>query len=77
MRRSRISVKPNFRAGGRAGTESEQVSQRASHTWDTIPASEAEVGQPTPPQQQNVTLKENSDYVGIKDAPEIPSQVNL
>lgn len=77
MRRSRISVKPNFRAGNRTGTEGEQASQGVSETGDNLPAVEAEEGaRPAPSPQQNISLKELSEDVDIKDAPEIPSQIN-
>lgn len=77
MRRSRISVKPNFRAGNRTGTGGEQASQRASEAGDTLPAVEAEeVAKPAPSQQQTVALKEPSEDVRIKDTPEMSSQMN-
>lgn len=76
MRRSRISVKPNFRAGSRTGTESEQVSQRTGDAGDILPAGEAEeVERPALCKQQNVALKDNSEDVGVKGVPEMPSQM--
>ncbi|XP_034155230.2 transcription factor TFIIIB component B'' homolog isoform X1 [Pangasianodon hypophthalmus] len=75
MRRSRISVKPNFRPGSRTGTESEQVSQGVSEAGDTLPAVEVEVPRPAPSHQQNVALIEPSEDVAIKNAPEMPSKM--
>ncbi|MCJ8746931.1 hypothetical protein PDJAM_G00147480 [Pangasius djambal] len=76
MRRSRISVKPNFRPGNRTGTESEQVSQGVSEAGDTSTVGEAaEVARPTPSDQQSVALIEPSEDVAIKDAPEMPSKM--
>lgn len=77
MRRSRISIKPNFRPGNRTGTEGEQVSQRVREAGDTLPAVEAEeVARPAPFPQQNVALIERSEDVGIKDALEMLSTMN-
>ncbi|XP_047675083.1 transcription factor TFIIIB component B'' homolog isoform X2 [Tachysurus fulvidraco] len=77
MRRSRISVKPNFRPGNRTGTEGEQASQRASVAGDTLLTVDAEeLAKPAPSQQQNVTLKEPPDDVGLKETPEMPSKSN-
>ncbi|XP_060740266.1 uncharacterized protein LOC132855383 [Tachysurus vachellii] len=77
MRRSRISVKPNFRPGNRTGTEGEQASQRVSVAGDTLLAVDAEErAKPAPSHQQNVTLKEPPEDVGLKETPEMPSQLN-
>ncbi|KAK2845569.1 hypothetical protein Q7C36_010423 [Tachysurus vachellii] len=77
MRRSRISVKPNFRPGNRTGTEGEQASQRVSVAGDTLLAVDAEeLAKPAPSHQQNVTLKEPPEDVGLKETPEMPSQLN-
>lgn len=79
MRRSRISVKPNFRPGNRTGTEGQQVSQGVREAGGTLPAVEAQevvAGRPGPSHQENVALIERSEDVGMKDAPEIPSTMN-
>ncbi|MCI4392707.1 hypothetical protein PGIGA_G00148940 [Pangasianodon gigas] len=75
MRRSRISVKPNFRPGSRTATEGEQVSQGVSEASENSPAVEAEVPRPAPSHQQNVGLIVPSEDVAIKDAPEMPSKM--
>lgn len=73
MRRSRISVKPNFRAGNRTGAESERTSEEAREAGDLLPAVEADqVARPAPSHQQNVAQKD----VGIKDHSEMSPQIN-
>lgn len=75
MRRSRISIKPNFRPGNRSGTEGEHASQRASVAGDTLPAAEAEeVARSVTSHQPNMALKEPSEDVG-EDSHEMPSQM--
>lgn len=72
MRRSRISIKPNFRPGNRTGTEGEQATP-----GDTLPGVKAEeLAKPAPSDQQNVTLKEASEDVDVKETPEMPSNIN-
>lgn len=77
MRRSRISIKPNFRPGNRTGTEGEQASQRVSVAGDTLLAVDAEeLAKSAPSHQPNVTLKEPPDDVGLKERAEMPSKLN-
>lgn len=77
MRRSRISIKPNFRPGNRTGTEDEQATPRLGVAGDTLPEVKAEeLAKPAPSDQQNATLKEASEDVDVKETPEMPSNIN-
>lgn len=73
MRRSRISVKPNFRAGNRTGAEGDRTSEEAREAGDPLPAVEADqVARPAPSHQQSLVQKD----VGIKDPSEMSTQIN-
>ncbi|KAL7836585.1 hypothetical protein AOLI_G00278690 [Acnodon oligacanthus] len=75
MRRARISVKPNFRPGGRslpAGQQPSQTPADGNNTTPTVAAEEAV--RPSPSPQRNPPKEELAEAVGVENAPDSPSE---
>ncbi|KAL7839637.1 hypothetical protein SRHO_G00262950 [Serrasalmus rhombeus] len=75
MRRARISVKPNFRPGGRslpAGQQPSQTPADGNCTPPTVTAEEAV--RPPPSPQPKPPVDELAEAVGVENAPNSPSE---
>ncbi|XP_062874393.1 transcription factor TFIIIB component B'' homolog [Trichomycterus rosablanca] len=77
MRRSRISIKPNFRPGNRGSATGEQTSQGVAEAGETLPTNTAAEAESQPPSLQHTTpQKEPVQDVGLKNSLE-SSSTNL